>query len=310
MTASRSPWPPLGDLAAWVDGCLGPGVRTGALRLVRERTWASVWTAPTAAGPVWLKVSPPATAFEMRLYPVLAAADPQHVLVPLGVDPDRGRLLLPDAGPPFARRFTGDALTAAMSGALAAYGHLQRRVGAAVPPTDLLDLGLLDMRPERMPARFDEAIDFARAYAGHDDPDAVAALAALRPRFADRCAVLAARGRPAGVDHNDLHAANVVGPAERPRFYDWGDSVLAHPFACLLTPLDTLPAAAGPALRDAYLRGFGDPAALRGELDSALALGVVARAHVWLRALGDRPAEHEHAHAPFAHLLRLLSASP
>jgi hypothetical protein len=300
---------PAAELTGWVDGCLGPGVRTGPLERVRERTWASVWTAPTAAGPVWLKVSPPATAFEMRLYPVLVAAAPEYVIAPLGVDPDRGRLLLPDAGPPYAARFTGDKLTAPISVALAGYGRLQRRVAAAVPAAELLGLGLLDMRPERMPARFDEALEFARAYAGRDEPAVVAALAGLRPWFADRCAALAATGRPAAVDHNDLHTGNVVGAADGPRFYDWGDAVLAHPFACLLTPLDTLPDAARPAVREAYLRGFGDPAELCGELDTALAVALVARVHVWLRALGDRPAEHEHAHAPYAHLVRLLTAA-
>lgn len=293
------------ELARWVDRCLGPGVRSGEPVLVRERTWGSVWTVPTRRGPAWVKVSPPATAFEGRLYPVLAAAAPAHVLHLLGADPDRGRLLLPDAGPSFADRYTGPALHAAMGTALAAYGRLQRRVSAAVTVEDLLGTGLLDMRPERMPGRLDEALEFARAFPDRDDA-AVTALAGLRPQFSDRCAALAAIGRPACVDHNDLHAKNVVGPVDAPRFVDWGDAVLAHPFASLLTPLDTLPPAAGPVVREAYLRGFGDPATLRGELADALAVAVVARVHVWLRALGERPAEH--AHAPYTHLLRLLTA--
>ena len=283
-------------------------MRTGPIERVRERTWGSVSVVPTRSGRVWLKVSPPATASEMRLYPVLVAAAPDQVLTPLGVDPARGRLLLPDAGRPFAERLSGEALTDAMRGALAGYGRLQRRVGAAVAVADLLGLGLLDMRPERMPGRFDEALAFARAHAGRAEPGAVRELADARPAFAEHCAELAATGRPAAVDHNDLHAGNVVGHVRAPRFYDWGDAVLAHPFACLLTPLDTLPPAAGAAVRQGYLSGFGDPVDLARELDLALTVAGVARALVWLRALGERPAEHEHAGAPYAHLLRVVPA--
>jgi hypothetical protein len=61
-------------------------------------------------------------------------------------------------------------------------------------------------------------------------------------------------------------------------------------------------------MRQGYLSGFGDPVDLARELDLALTVAGVARALVWLRALGERPAEHEHAGAPYAHLLRVVPA--
>ncbi len=146
----------------WVDAQLGAR-RTGPLELVRERTWGSVWTAATEAGPVWVKQAAPSTAFEVRLYPVLARHAPDHVLHPLAADAGRRLVLLPDAGPSFAQRFRDGALTAAMAAALAGYGAFQRRLAAAVA--------------------------------------------------------------------------------------DWGDAVLAHPFACLLTPMDTLPEDAADPVR-------------------------------------------------------------
>ena len=42
----------------------------------------------------------------------------------------------------------------------------------------------------------------------------------------------------ASLDHNDLHPWNILGDgADDTRFYDWGDCVVAHPFAAMLVPL-------------------------------------------------------------------------
>ena len=61
------------------------------------------------------------------------------------------------------------------------------------------------------------------------------------------------------LDHNDLHAWNILGEGTDPRFYDWGDGVLAHPFASMLA-LGWVPMSdsARTRLRDAYLGPFGD----------------------------------------------------
>ena len=71
------------------------------------------------------------------------------------------------------------------------------------------------------------------------------------------------------VDHQDLHVGNVLVDG---RFADWGDAVLAHPFASLLVALGSLRrtlqvGADDPAItrpRDAYLEVFADLAPARG----------------------------------------------
>jgi hypothetical protein len=104
------------------------------------------------------------------------------------------------------------------------------------------------------------------------------------------------------------------------RFYDWGDSVVAHPFASMLLGLGMLHLQLGagaddPAVvrpRDAYLEVFGDLAS-RGELIEELELACrvakVGRALSWDRALrmrGDEEAA-EFADAPLNALRSLLS---
>jgi hypothetical protein len=300
--------------AAWVDEALTfAGIaRTGPIALFRERIWATVWSAPTSAGTVWLKAGGAGSAFEPALYEILTDVVPERVLRPLAVDPSHGRLLLPDAGPAVGDRYTGDDLVTAMARAVRAYAGLQQRLTPHAGR--MLAIGLADMSPAVLPCRFDEALagvtEYAATEAGPDDRAAHARLAALPDRYASWCDELSAAGIAPSLDHNDLHAHNVLGdgPAERldARFYDWGDAVLAHPFASLLFLLDTMPAEAGPTLRCAYLAEWGEPRELEAVARLAVRTALVARALVWVRTLAAAPADHEHAGQPLAHLLRLL----
>lgn len=54
---------------------------------------------PTDGGGHWLKACSAATAHEITVLEVLARETPDAVLVPLGSDPVRGLVLLPDGGP-------------------------------------------------------------------------------------------------------------------------------------------------------------------------------------------------------------------
>src|SRR4051812_11419053 len=305
------------EVLVWLDGCLARHglTRTGPVTLFRERVWASVWNAPTSGGTVWLKGRGAGSAFEPALYEILTEAVPERVLHPLGVDTEFGWLLLPDAGAPIGERLTGPELSTAMQRAVAEYARLQQRLAGAVER--MLGVGVADMRPEILPARFDEALAAVETYvhrratprerAGYDR------LRQMRATFARWCAELAGGGRPASLDHNDLHRGNVLGagPPDRleARFYDWGDSVIAHPFACLLFALDTALAADRLALRAAYLEAWGDPGDLLPEADLAVRVAQVARALVWVRTLQDAGPDHEHAGEPLAHLLRLTGAN-
>jgi hypothetical protein len=241
----------------------------GALEVTRERPWGSVGRIATDRGTLWLKAAAPATAFEAGIYAVLAEVAPDHVLAPVALDTTRGWLLLPDGGPPAPR--TPDVLVEARR----AYASLQR---AAAPRVDaLLSAGVPDMRPQALPNRVDEALGFVPAVLAER-------LAPLRPQIVAWCDQLAG---PASIDHNDLHTGNLFADG---RFYDWGDAVVAHPFACLLVPLDV---ARDPTpVLHAYLDGYADLAPrddLVATARQAVQLAKIARAQTWERALRAAP---------------------
>jgi Ser/Thr protein kinase RdoA (MazF antagonist) len=186
------------------------------------------------------------------------------------------------------------------------------------------------MRPEVMPARFEEALAAVGAYVGSlgsaDDRAVYERVLALRGPVAAWCGELAATGGPLSLDHNDLHPWNVLaGPGGDPgrvRFYDWGDSVVAHPFASMLVPLGYLPQRLGLGLdhprvlrlRDAYLGGFSDlgpRAELAATLRLACHVGKIARALTWHRSLSEQGYDQagEFATAPLRNLGALLDDS-
>jgi len=287
------------EAVAWLDARLAEAgrERTGEVDQPHLRPWATLLSAPTSGGRVWLKAAGPGTAFEVGLYELLHQVAPDHVLPPLATDTARGWLVLPDGGPPLGERLAGPALVDAMEVALPHYGRLQR---ALAPETaTLLALGVADMRPGVMVERFDEALAAARNYRD-SDREACRRVAALRPDFVSWCDELADRPGPVSLDHNDLHPWNVLagadGSLDRPRFFDWGDSVVAPAFSSMLVCLgimrDNIPGlgddtvAVVVRLRDAYLAAFDDLAG-RAELVESLELacrvGKVARTLTWDR---------------------------
>ena len=150
-----------------------------------------------------------------------------------------------------------------------------------------------------MPQRFDEALAAMRACIEHLDAESEDAaryerVATMRDTVVEWCDALAASPVPASVDHNDFHAWNVLpGDGEDlgdARFYDWGDAVVAHPFATMLA-LGWVPEAGDAGverMRDAYLEVFGDLGSreeLLETLDRACRVGKIARALTWYRAI-------------------------
>ncbi|MEJ2862884.1 aminoglycoside phosphotransferase family protein [Actinomycetospora flava] len=268
---------------AWRDHVLAwiataTGLHPAGEVVQRHRAWSTVLRVPTADGPVWLKEPAPGMASEVGLHALLARVAPDAVATPLAVDLEHHRLLLPDTGP--SVRDDGADPSAAMTAALARYADLQRRVA---PHLDAMRaLGVPDASPAALPARYDEAL---AAIGGHGDRARVR-------RWSEELDGTA----PSTVDHQDLHVGNVLRDG---RFADWGDAVLAHPFASLLVALGSLrrtlhvsetdPAITRP--RDAYLEVYSDLGTreeLRARAETACRAGVIARALTWQRgAAGD-----------------------
>ncbi len=219
---------------------------------------------------VWLKASGPDTAFEVGLYELLHRVTPSRVLTPLATDTTRGWVLLPDGGIPLGERATGAGLAQALEAVLPQYGQLQRDLAPRVQ--EMLALGVADMRAAVLPERFVTAVKAVGGQIGRHgtaaDQVAFRKVTGLHGTVSAWCAELDAAPGSASVDHNDLHPWNVL-PGDGSagvRFYDWGDAVVAHPFASALVALSYLQAhlEVDPhhptilRVRDAYLEVFGD----------------------------------------------------
>jgi hypothetical protein len=311
---------------SWLDEQLSAaGIqRVGDSEQPHLRPWATALRANTSAGVVWLKAAGPGTRFEVGLYEILQLVALDQILEPIALDSLRGWMLLPDGGVPLGEQLDGSALIDAMTDVLPRYAELQRRVSSRVE--SLLALGITDMRPEVMPLRFEEALELVGARVQSPaDVGTLRRVSGMRSSFASWCRELAAIPGQASLDHNDLHPWNVfveLGAKRGVRFYDWGDSVVAHPFSSMLVGLGYMHTQLGipigdpqlTRLRDAYLDGFRDLAS-HGELVETLELacrvGKVARALTWeraLRAQGDNAPE-DFAGAPMETLSSLLDES-
>ena len=169
------------------------------------------------------------------------ATVPDRVLIPIAADVTRGWLLLPDGGEPIAARLDGTDLTDAFADAMAQYGQLQRDLAPHVG--ELLALGVTDMRPAVMPERLETALAVTASVARMRAADQE------RHEQARRCGRRSRRGAPSSPRHRYRRASttttstpttsSATGPAEA-RFYDSGDSVVAHPFAVMLVALNFL----------------------------------------------------------------------
>ncbi|MEA2190333.1 MAG: hypothetical protein QOI73_454, partial [Solirubrobacteraceae bacterium] len=130
----------------------------------------------------------------------------------------------------------------------------------------------------------------------------------------------------ATIDHNDLHARNVLlGDDGESWICDWGDSVVAHPFSSMLVTLsvvrERMLGCCGlddPRLlrvRDAYLEpfaGLAPHAELVRTLELACRLSKVTRALTWqwvLDALDPRDVREEWRRAPLECLQSLAADS-
>lgn len=318
------------EAIAWLDDRLADACmkRTDEVAQPQVRPWATVLRAPTDRGPVWMKAAGPGTAFEVGLYDLLEQVAPEHVLDPIATDVERGWIVLPDGGAALGERLAKDELVEAMAVALPQYGQLQRDL--APHSERMLALGVADMRPAAMPARFEEALavvgDYVKCRGDATERERYERVAALRPTVAEWCDRLAGMPGAPSVDHNDLYPQNVLspGPDGRFRFYDWGDAVVAHPLSSMLVALGfmqhhVLGAPIDDArllrLRNAYLEAFSDlapHAELVETMELACRVGKIARSLVWHRAVGAFPTGEvveEWADGPFQSLTSLLDDS-
>ncbi len=104
---------------------------------------------------------------------------------------------------------------------------------------ELLALGTRDRRLAVLPALYEDLLT-DQAWLLIDQADGLTSQEYSRlldavPEVETMCRQLAAYAVPASLHHNDLHDANVFYNNGATRFFDWGDSSIAHPFFSLRT---------------------------------------------------------------------------
>jgi hypothetical protein len=241
----------------------------------------------------------------------------------VAADPGRDLLLTPDLGRTLAER--GDDHDVDTWCRIVRDGALLQR--AVAPHADVL--GLTRMPPESATTYVGDAVGRLGALPPGDPRrlpgDVAERLRALLPtieRWSDQVAAL---DLPLTLNHNDLHAANVVAPDnpdEPLRFFDFGDAVLTEPLGALLIPLNVSAGEldAGPddlrlhRIADAALEVWTDlvPArALRSAFPAALQLARLAKVESWRRCLVTMTADEraEFGSAP-ADWLGTLESNP
>jgi hypothetical protein len=306
------------DVLEWAMRALSPhGLALRAWTQPHARPWSTVLRLETDAGPFWLKAPGDGARFEVPLLALLARLDLPHVPRPIAYDVDRAYVLLPDGGEISRVEHGGSTPPEVMAGYLAHYGALQRLTEPHVP--EILELGLADLRPERMPELFERTIDVLEA---ERPPAALGAVDAARlraviPAYAEACAELAEAGVAPTLQHDDLHDANIL--AGGPVFIDWGDACVGHPFGTMLATLNSIAFHHGltpddPAFTrvvDAYTEAWTDVhdrPTLRHLVQLAQRVGPLTRSLSYRQSLTniDEAAWEEHAEAMPGWLLEVF----
>jgi Phosphotransferase enzyme family len=255
---------------------------TGAIEQPHVQPWSTVLRVPTTGGDLYFKASAPVQAFEVPLLALLLEDFADRLPEVLAHDVDRAWMLMRDAGVPLREIVKTRRDVHHWLATVPLYAEIQIAAARRVP--ELLDLGVPDLRLERLPDVFDELV--ARADVAADER---AALHGLRPRLAALCEELAQDGIPETLQHNDLHFNNVLVRDGHHRIFDWGDSSISHPFQTMRVTIAFLKWTLGIVgddeidrqVRDAYLEpwsAFGPRDVLLRSFDLARIVGGVSDA--------------------------------
>lgn len=300
-------------VSGWISAAVGEPVH--GLELIRTEAWSTVWRCTSREGVLWFKENISTSPAEGAVHDVLAALAPRYVTPPVAWDRTGGWTLTRDGGTTMMDRkpeIRGiDPVEVADM--VRDYACLQRATIDHRPA--LLEAGLPDGSPARAGLMLtDLAMEMARM-----DPE--------DPRYIDQAELQRLLGSVAGIeqasrdllagpvplafDHNDLFPRNVFVPRAGGayHFFDFGESVWAHPFGSLVMlqwelahrlqvdvgdegTLDLRHPVIGRVF-DAYLEQWRDYAtqpALRTLAAAALQIAPLYRAWVWMTVLRTTPA--------------------
>lgn len=203
----------------------------------RARFWSVVRCYPTAEGLVWFKENNPGHRFESALVAGLARLAPYDVIVPLAVDRERRWLLTDDQGTTLTHADVADQRIRCI--VVRALARLQCRVLGRLDATEYP--GIVELAPqtagERVRAVAEEwaPLQF--------EPDLLKRATRAADVLDKRTAVLS-DVVPLDLELNDVYPANIFADRStgvlRPRFFDFGNALWAHPFVSFHGFLDSI----------------------------------------------------------------------
>ena len=232
MPIMNEPWRDpvwLAGVHAWIEeqvARLGL-VREGEIEQPHVAPWSTVLRVPTTQGDVWFKANGPKEQFEAALVGLVAARAPERVPPLLAADPDRGWMLMADAGRRLREIVAEERSLQRWLDVLPATARIQL---AMEPDVDaMLALGVPDMRLATLPDHYARLMDTVQA----EDRFRTA-----HSRVVELCAELATFGIAETLQHDDLNDGQIFLRGGTHLIMDWGDSCVSHPFFTLSVALE------------------------------------------------------------------------
>ncbi len=316
----------LEQVHTWIEAALeSQGMRIhGPITQPHIRPWSTVLHVPTSGGDVYFKATAPSLLHEVAITQYLATRYPEYVLPLLALDSDRGWMLLPAGGVPLRQVIRADRDLRHWERLLPIYAELQIDLGHSI--SELLTLGAPDRRPATLPAQYIQLLETPEAL-GIDQSEGITTaelhqLWQLVPRTTELCEQLSSNTPGASLHHGDLHDGNIFLHNQGFRFFDWGDSSVAHPFFSLRTAFVSVEISLGleegapefARLRDAYLEPWTRSEPLKHLqilFEQVQPFAALCGALTWHHVVSQLPPDQQEAYAePVPSLLReFLSAT-
>ncbi len=293
------------------------------IQQVHVRPWSTVLRIPTPSGDLYFKASAPSLSHEARLTQALSTWRPDLLPRVLAVEPDHCWLLLDDGGDTLRSFLGSNQYLASWQQLLPVYARFQFEL--ADKQEELLRLGAMDRRLSTLPLQYEQLLEDRQAML-IDEPEGLSsrqyrALVDFAPVFSEMCAKLTSYHLPETIQHDDFHGNNIFVSDKGLKFFDWGETCVAHPFFTMTVTLRVIAyhlkigedAPEIRSLRDLYLgtwtRSTGLPD-LEEALPLAIQVGMVNRSLTWYRVVSRLPDPYrsQEAEAVPGWLLEFLGA--
>ncbi len=277
---------------AWLtEVAMGHGLgQITSVTTLKERPWSLVRRIDFENQITYFKACGALGAFEPRLLLFLQENAIEFGPEILAVELNQHWFLMADGGPRLREEKKDMALAEQLAAALTSYAEMQ--ISSAGWISKLIDFGLPDRRMSQVPALLGALLADDVISTGHSAEKVAklrAAAAKALPALESACNALNQSPFANGLDHGDLHTANLLVSGEHYCLIDWGDACITHPFCSMSVTLETVlnevpiaeQAMWSEILRDAYLKPWADhypQDRLYADFERALWVGQATRA--------------------------------